>query len=125
MLGLNAGLDIFVACGVTDMRKSFDGLAAIVEEQLRLDAMSGALFAFCNRRRDRLKILCWDGSGLVVFAKRLERGTFRWPESKAEVLKYTEFDLRCLIDGIDFEKAHQRKWLRKSHRQDDLSKKPA
>ena len=125
MLGLNAGLDIYLSCGVTDMRKSFDGLAAIVEEGLKFDTLTGALFVFCNRRRDRLKVLFWDGSGLCVFAKRLERGTFRWPESEAEVLEYTELELRCLIEGVDFQSTRRRKWLRKSHREDDLSKKRA
>ena len=120
MLGLSPDVEIFLAPGVTDMRKSFDGLAALVENELELSALSGALFVFCNRRRDRLKVLHWDGSGLCVYAKRLERGTFAWPRSSAPTLRFSEFQLRGLLHGIDFREARERKWLRKSHRRDDL-----
>ncbi|MFQ5506704.1 MAG: IS66 family insertion sequence element accessory protein TnpB [Planctomycetota bacterium] len=125
MLGLSGDVAIYLACGVTDMRKSFDGLAAIVEQELELDSLSGALFVFCNRRRDRLKVLFWDGSGLCVFAKRLERGTFSWPRCDAVSLRYSELDLRCLLQGIDFNGVRERKWMRKSHRHDDLPKRIA
>jgi len=117
---LSPDVEVYLACGVTDMRKSFDGLSAIVTEQLDLELLSGALFVFCNRRKDRLKILHWDGSGLVVYAKRLERGTFSWPHSDAASLRYTEFELRSLLHGIDFSDVRERKWFRKSHRGDDL-----
>ncbi len=79
MIGLGAATRIYLAAGVTDLRKSFDGLYGIVEELLELDPLSGALFVFCNRSHNRLKVLYWDGSGLCVLAKRLEKGTFRWP----------------------------------------------
>ena len=125
MFGLSSGVEIYLACGVTDMRKSYDGLAAIVEEELELNSLSGALFVFCNRRKDRLKVLFWDGSGLCVYAKRLERGTFSWPRSDTEVLRYNELDLQCLLHGIDFSGVRQRKWMRKSHREDDLEKHTA
>ncbi len=125
MFGLSPGTEIYLACGVTDMRKSFDGLGAIVEQQLQLDSLSGALFVFCNRRKDRLKVLYWDGSGLCVFARRLEQGTFSWPADTGVSLRYTDLDLQCLLSGIEFKEARQRKWMRKSHRHDDLSTKSA
>jgi len=125
VLGLTSGVEIYIACGITDMRKSYDGLAAIVEQELELEWLSGALFVFCNRRRDRLKILHWDGSGLCVFCKRLERGTFSWPQSPDKVVAYDEINLRCLLQGVDFDRSRKRKWLRKSHRRDDLSRRPA
>jgi transposase len=125
MIIVTPGAPIYLAAGATDMRKQFDGLVAIVDNELELDSLSGALFVFCNRRRDRLKILHWDGSGLCVFAKRLERGTFSWPSSKHRAVQFTDLELRCLLDGIEMRETRQRKWLRKSHRQDDLEKRPA
>ena len=73
------GKEVYLACGATDMRKSINGLAAIVESSFRLDPFTGALFVFCNRSRDRLKILEWDADGFWLYFKRLEKGHFRWP----------------------------------------------
>lgn len=72
---------VYLACGYTDMRKSINGLSAIVEGSFKLDPFCGALFVFCNRNRDRIKILEWDGDGFWLYFKRLEKGRFRWPVS--------------------------------------------
>jgi transposase len=75
---------VFLACGVTDMRKGYDGLYGLVKSQLGEDPLSGHLFVFANRDRTRLKILYWDGTGLWVCGKRIERGRFSWPKADAE-----------------------------------------
>jgi transposase len=75
------GKQVFLACGKTDMRKQINGLAAIVEGSFKLDPFDGALFVFCNRNRDRIKILEWDGDGFWLYIKRLEKGRFKWPTS--------------------------------------------
>ncbi len=83
MLALTPGVSVYLALGATDMRKSFAGLAGAVEAHLKRDPLSGHLFAFCNRRRNMIKVLAWDGSGLCLYAKKLERGTFPWPREEA------------------------------------------
>ena len=77
--------NIYIVCGHTDMRKSIDGLAAIVQQQFDLDLFSDSLFLFCGRRRDRLKALLWEGDGFLLFYKRLENGRFNWPRSEQYV----------------------------------------
>ena len=79
MIGLPAGTRVWLAAGRTDMRKGFDGLAAAVQEQMAQDPFCGHLFVFCGRRGDLIKVLWWDGQGLCLFAKRLEKGRFVWP----------------------------------------------
>jgi transposase len=114
MIGLGVATRIYLAAGVTDLRKSFDGLYGIVEEALALDPMSGALFVFCNRARNRLKILYWDGSGLCVLAKRLEQGTFRWPSVATASHEVSRAELELLVSGLDLANARERKWYRRS-----------
>jgi transposase len=99
---LPAGVRIYVACGVTDMRKGFDGLAGLVQTVLALDPYSGALFLFRGRRGDLVKALLWDGQGLVLYAKRLERGRFVWPQTKNGIVTLTYAQLSMLIEGIDW-----------------------
>ena len=83
MIGVPERVQIYLACGATDMRKGFDGLSAlVVQTMLQLDPHGGALFVFRGKRGDLIKILWWDGQGLCLFAKRLERGRFLWPQAK-------------------------------------------
>jgi transposase len=89
---------IYLACGHTDMRRSIDGLAAIVEGSFRLDPFGAALFVFCNRRRDRLKALEWDGDGFWLHFKRLEKGHFNWPVTGDEAtMTLTGEEFRYLL----------------------------
>ena len=102
MFGPPPGTRVFLACGVTDMRKGFDGLAAQVQTVLAQDPYSGAAFCFRGRRGDLLKILVWDGQGLVLVAKRLERGKFVWPQASSGVVSLTPAMLSMLLEGIDW-----------------------
>jgi transposase len=103
MLSLG-GKRVYLACGKTDMRKQINGLAAIVEGGFRLDPFSGALFVFCNRSRNRLKILEWDGDGFWLYFKRLEKGRFRWPEPGGEAtMALTGEELNILLGGARVE----------------------
>jgi transposase len=111
MLSLSASTKIYVAAGSTDMRKGFDGLHALVANQLRMDPLSGALFLFVNRRRDRLKVLYWDGDGLAIWYRRLEQGTFQFPQCSADTncveIRSDEFTM--LLRGIDLKSVKRRK----------------
>ncbi len=105
---------VFLAAGATDMRKSFNSVSGAVRAQLGVNPLSGDLFVFCSRNRTRLKILYFDSSGLWVFAKRLERGTFAWPQRNGAArieLRYEE--LLLLINGIEARELRERKkWRR-------------
>lgn len=114
MIPFSQNLKVFLAPGTTDMRKSFDGLYALVAETLGSDPLSGHLFCFSNRRRDRLKLLFWDGSGLCVFAKRLERGTFAWPSDATGRVEMSITDLAMLLAGIEATATKRRRWYRLS-----------
>ena len=107
MFGLSAAVRVYLATKPADMRKSFDGLFALASG-LALDPLSGHLFVFVNRRRDRIKVLYWDRDGLAVWAKRLERGTFRLPIAGADRLEMTTADLAALLAGIDLNTARRR-----------------
>ena len=99
---LNITVDhVFLACGFTDMRKSIDGLAAIVQQNFQLDPFSNALFIFCGRRHDRLKALLWRGDGFLLLYKRLDNGRFRWPQKQEDVISITDQQLRWLLEGLD------------------------
>lgn len=100
MLSLPPSVKIFLAPGATDMRKAIDGLAALTRSVLSADPLSGHLFVFCNRRRDRMKILVWDRSGFWLLMKRLEKGTFAWP-SDASPVSLSWKELTILLEGFD------------------------
>jgi transposase len=107
MLGMSAAVRVYLATAPADMRKSFDGLFALASG-LDLDPLSGHLFVFINKRRDRIKILYWDRDGLAVWAKRLERGTFRIPAATADRVEMSAADLAALLAGIDLNSARRR-----------------
>ncbi len=101
-----SGVEIFVALEPIDLRYSFDRLSGLAKEQVGYDARSGALFVFFGRRRDALKVLFFDGSGMCIFYKRLDRSTFRIPERPSADAHHVELDdatLEALLDGIDVE----------------------
>ena len=116
MFGLGPATRIYIALDPIDMRKGFDGLYGLVGDHLGQDPLSGHLFLFTNRSRTRLKVLVWDGSGLWVCAKRLERGRFGWPAgngSRSVTMRPEE--LAMLINGIDLKQAQPRRnWMRPS-----------
>jgi transposase len=116
VFGLGLATKIYVAVEAVDMRKGFEGLYGLVRDQLGADALSGHLFLFSNRTRTRLKALVWDGSGLWVCAKRLEKGRFRWPEAKPQQRAVTmrSEELAMLVNGLDLKQTRQRNWYRKS-----------
>lgn len=102
MIGAPTGTRVYLACGVTDMRRGFDSLSAQVESVLNLDPYGGAVFIFRGRRGDLLKALYWDGQGLVLYAKRLEKGRFVWPQAKEGTVSLTAAQLSMLVEGIDW-----------------------
>jgi transposase len=108
MFGLSAAVRVYLATKPADMRKSFDGLAALASGSLALDPLSGHLFVFVNNRRDRIKILYWDRDGMAVWAKRLERGTFRIPAAASGRVEMTTAELAALLAGIDLNTARRR-----------------
>ena len=127
LIGPGAGTRIYLRCGVTDLRKAFDGLARIVEEDLCRSITDGDFILFCNRARNRLKAIYWDGSGLCLFAKRLEGGRFAWPDSKEIAQEITSAELSMILEGIDFRNATHRAWYRRrpiSERKDEESPIP-
>lgn len=114
MLSLPPSVRIFVCLQPADMRRSFDGLAAMVSQVLAEDAQSGHLFVFRNRRGDRLKIFYWDRDGFALWYKRLEEGTFRFPAvSDVENVEWTPAELALVLEGIDVRDARRQKRYRK------------
>ena len=115
MFGLGLATKVYIGVDAIDMRKGFAGLHGLVRDQLGQDPLSGHLFLFTNRTRTRLKALVWDGSGLWVCAKRLEKGRFRWPECvDARSVMLRSEELAMLVNGLDVKQTRQRDWYRKS-----------
>ena len=99
---------IFLAIGATDLRKSIDGLAILVEQQMDGKLFSGDLFAFCNQRRTTIKILYYDRNGFCLWQKRLEKHRFKWPARDQDVLEIRRHELSWFLDGLDISQAHER-----------------
>ena len=112
MITVPAGVRVYLALGTTDMRKGFDGLSLLAQEVLREDPFSGHLFVFRGRRGDLIKVLYWDGQGLCLFGKRLERGRFIWPQAREGTVTLSPAQLAMLLEGID--------WRAAAHRSSDL-----
>ena len=114
MFNFASSLKIYLCIGAVDMRKSFNGLYAIAKHELMKNPMDGSLFAFCNRCRDRIKLLYWDGTGFWVLAKRLEKGTFWWPgktEATNGQIELKHEALAMLLNGIDLKQGSFRAWF--------------
>jgi transposase len=102
MIAPPAGAHIWIAAGVTDLRRGFTGLSALVQTALEQDPFAGHVFVFRGRRGDRIKLLWFDGDGLCLFAKRLERGRFVWPKAENGSVSLTRAQLSMLLEGIDW-----------------------
>ena len=112
MINLPPTVRIFLATAPADMRRGFDGLASLTTSVIGENPLSGHLFVFRNRRGDRLKILYWDRDGLALWAKRLERGVFRFPTPRGHRLEVTPAELAAILEGIDLKQAsRQRRYV--------------
>ena len=109
MIGLAAGTRIWIVAGVTDMRRGFVGLSGMVQTALQENPFSGQVFIFRGRRGDLVKVLWFDGDGLCLFAKRLERGRFVWPQAASGTVSLTRAQLSMLLEGIDWRRP-ERTW---------------
>ena len=108
MISVPASVRILVARKPVDFRRGADSLAALAKEELQRDPFSGTIFVFRWKRADRLKILAWDGSGLILYWKRLEEGAFRWPPISDGVMRLSASQLAALVDGLDWSRLHGR-----------------
>jgi transposase len=109
VIQLPVGTKIWIAAGVTDLRRGFDGLSAQVQNVLHEQPFSGHVFVFRGRRGDIVKLLWWDGDGLCLFAKRLERGRFIWPKAESGTVRLSRAQLSMLLEGIDWRRV-ERTW---------------
>ena len=108
MIAVPSGVRVWLAGGATDMRRGMNGLALQVQQGLGRDPHAGDLFVFRSKRSDRVKILAWDGTGLVLYSKRLEMGHFTWPAIQDGVITLTASQLSVLLDGLDWRKVAPR-----------------
>lgn len=119
MLSPGPATKVYLAAGATDLRAGFDRLSGLVQSVLEQSAVSGHLFVFCNATRTRIKILYWDGTGLWLLTKRLERGRYAWPAAAAAPasaprrLTLAHSELLLLLSGIDLAKTRRREWWRR------------
>jgi transposase len=111
MLALASGTKVYLAVGRTDLRRSIDGLALLVEGQMELDPLSGHLFVFCNRRRTLVKVLYWDRNGFCLWQKRLEKETFLWPKEGEQVIEVGARELMWFLEGLQLQQKTAHKEL--------------
>ena len=107
MIGPTGAVRVMVATKAVDFRKGAEGLAALVRETMAADPFSGAVYVFRAKRADRIKLVFWDGTGLCLFAKRLEDGIFRWPKIENGVMKLSAAQLSALLEGLDWRRVHE------------------
>jgi transposase len=115
VFGLSPATRIYLAVGATDLRKGFEGLNRLVRDRLLCEPTSGHLFLFSNARRNRIKVLYWDGSGLWICTKRLEKGCFSWPREDEQAVRVTvsQEELSLVLGGIDLTQTRRKNWYRK------------
>jgi transposase len=107
VIGPTGAVRVLVATRPVDFRKGAEGLAALVREEMRADPFGGTVFVFRARRADRVKLIFWDGTGMCLFAKRLEHGAFRWPKVQDGVIRLTAAQLSALLEGLDWRRVHE------------------
>jgi transposase len=107
MIGPSGNLRVMVATKPVDFRKGGEGLAALVRETMRLDPFSGVVYVFRSKRADRVKLIFWDGTGMVLVAKRLEQGGFRWPRVQDGMMRLSAAQLQALLEGLDWRRVHE------------------
>jgi transposase len=108
MLSFPEEVPVYLRTGVTDMRKSINGLSVIVQEEMKLNPFDRGYFVFCGRTRNILKLLYWDNTGFALWYKRLEKARFPWPEKAEEARRITGEQIAWLLSGIDFFRAHEK-----------------
>ena len=106
MIGPTGAVRVMVATRPVDFRKGAEGLAALVREEMKADPFSGAVYVFRAKRADRVKLIFWDGTGVCLFAKRLEDGKFRWPSVQDAVMRLSAAELSALLEGLDWKRVH-------------------
>lgn len=102
----DGGVEVYLVLGITDMRKSVNGLSFIISEILEQDLYGGHLFVFCNRSRKIIKVLCWDRNGFCIWYKKLDRDRFPWPDDESEVRKISDRQLSWLLEGLNIDQPH-------------------
>jgi transposase len=107
VIGPTGAVRVMVATKPVDFRKGAEGLTALVRETMRADPFSGAVYVFRAKRADRIKLIFWDGTGLCLFAKRLEDGIFRWPKIEDGVMRLSAAQLSALLEGLDWRRVHE------------------
>jgi len=107
VIGPSGNVRVLVATQPIDFRKGAEGLAAVVREGMRADPFCGVVYVFRAKRADRIKLIFWDGTGLVLVAKRLEHGRFRWPNIDDAVMRLTAAELQALLEGLDWRRVHE------------------
>jgi transposase len=106
VIGPTGAIRVLVATKPVDFRKGAEGLAALVREQMQVDPFSGAVYVFRAKRADRVKLIYWDGTGVCLFAKRLEDGKFRWPSVQDGMMRLSAAELSALLEGLDWKRVH-------------------